>query len=317
MGQALLSGSALAAFLAGMVAFCAPCCAFVMLPTYLASVSGARRWRTVALTAVFVAGVATVVWPLTVGAAGLSQLIAANHETMFLIGGAMMLLVGIATLRGWMWHHAPSARGGDPSGVAGIYAMGVFSGAATACCAPVLAGAVAIAGVSGSWWVGAVLGGFYLFGLVSPLLLSAAGLERFRRRFRDPAVTLRMPGGRRLSTTVSRLAGAVMFVGLGGMLIALAVTGNARTAPGFQKSFGRWLDSVATQVTDVVPAGLGWAIVAVLAASVVLLGTWSLRRRSRNDNSDVHHIVSGPAATCCEKRSVEPPDPELQGATHR
>ena len=54
MGGALLTGSALAAFLAGMVAFFAPCCAFVMLPTYLASVTGASRWRTAALTGVFV-----------------------------------------------------------------------------------------------------------------------------------------------------------------------------------------------------------------------------------------------------------------------
>ncbi len=92
MGEALLGGSALAAFLAGMVAFFAPCCAFVMLPTYLANVTGASRWRTAVLTAVFIAGVATVVWPLTVGAAGLSQLIAADHETVFLVGGSMMVL---------------------------------------------------------------------------------------------------------------------------------------------------------------------------------------------------------------------------------
>ena len=57
MGEALLSGSALAAFLAGTVAFFAPCCEFVMLPTYLASVTGAHRWRTAGLTAIFVLGV--------------------------------------------------------------------------------------------------------------------------------------------------------------------------------------------------------------------------------------------------------------------
>src|SRR5665648_375424 len=176
MGETLLSGSALAAFLAGTVAFFAPCCAFVMLPTYLASVAGASRWRTAGLTALFIAGVATVVWPLTIGAAGRSQLVA----------------VGAATLSGWMWHHAPSVGGGDPSGLVGIYGMGVFAGAATACCAPVLAGAVVIAGVSGSWWAGALLGLFYLFGLVSPLLLSALGIGRLRGRLRDPALTLRL-----------------------------------------------------------------------------------------------------------------------------
>jgi cytochrome c-type biogenesis protein len=68
-----------------------------------------------------------------------------------------------------MWAQAPAVGGGDASGAVGIYLMGVYAGAATACCAPVLAGAVTIAGVSGSWWAGAVLGLVYLFGLVSPL----------------------------------------------------------------------------------------------------------------------------------------------------
>ena len=253
-----------------MVAVFAPCCAFVMLPTYMASVTGASRWRTGALTAVFVAGVATVVWPLTVGAAGLSQLLAANHETLFIAGGAMMIAVGIATLAGWMWSHSPAVGGGDPSGVVGIYSMGVFAGAATACCAPVLAGAVTIAGVSGSWWAGALLGLFYLFGLVTPLLVSAFGIGRLRERLRDPRLTLEL-AGRRLRTTLSRLVGGVAFVGLGALLIALALTGNARTAPDTQQDFGRWLSARANEISDAVPVGAGWMIVVALAAAVVVL----------------------------------------------
>lgn len=276
MGEALLAGSALAAFLAGMVAFFAPCCAFVMLPTYLASVTGASRWGTAALTAVFVAGVATIVWPLTVGAAGLSQLIAANHETMFVLGGAMMLLVGAATLAGWMWHQAPSAGGGDPSGVLGIYGMGLFAGAATACCAPVLAGAVAISGVSGSWRAGAVLGAFYLFGLITPLLLAAAGIGRLRGRLRDPAVAFSVLG-RELRASVSRLVGGLAFIALGGALIALALTGNARTAPDAQKDFGQWLNAGANDLNELIPAGGGWALMLLLSAGVIYLSARALR----------------------------------------
>lgn len=278
MGEALLSGSALAAFLAGTVAFFAPCCAFVMLPTYLASVTGASRWRTAALTGVFVLGVATVVWPLTVGAAGLSQVIAANHDTMFLLGGAMMLLVGAATLKGWMWHHAPSFGGGDPSGLLGIYLMGVFAGAATACCAPVLAGAVAIAGVSGSWWAGALLGLFYLFGLISPLLLSAAGIGKLRGRLRDPALTLGL-AGHRVRTTASRLVGGIGFMVLGGLLIVLAATGNARTSPSLQKSFGRWLTARADQLATAVPSLVGWVLMLALVLAVIALTVRALRHR--------------------------------------
>lgn len=309
MGEALLTGSALAAFLAGMVAFFAPCCAFVMLPTYLASVTGANRWRTAALTAVFVAGVATIVWPLTVGAAGLSQLIAANHETMFVLGGVMMLAVGAATLRGWMWHHAPSVGGGDPSGVLGIYGMGVFAGAATACCAPVLAGAVAIAGVSGSWWAGAVLGGFYLLGLVTPLLLSAAGIGKLRGRVRDPKVAFAMLG-RQVKTSVSRLVGGVTFIGLGALLITLAVTGNARRAPDAQKDFGQWLNVRATELNDLVPAGVGWVLMLALVAGIVYVSVRALRRP-----------VAAPVAVaplsshdCCEEPHTTHTS-ELEGVT--
>ena len=290
MGEALLTGSALAAFLAGMVAFFAPCCAFVMLPTYLASVTGANRWRTAVLTAVFVAGVATVVWPLTVGAAGLSQLIAANHETMFVLGGVMMLAVGAATLTGFMWSHAPSVGGGDPSGVVGIYGMGVFAGAATACCAPVLAGAVAIAGVSGSWWAGAVLGLFYLFGLVSPLLLSALGIGKLRGRIRDPRMRFTL-AGRRIRTTASRLVGGVTFLILGAGLIVLATTGNARSAPDAQQDFGRWLTALANDVSEAIPAGAGWALMLSVAAGVTYLSVRALRRHA--DDHQTSHDLEG------------------------
>ena len=307
MGETLLSGSALAAFLAGTVAFFAPCCAFVMLPTYLASVTGASRWRTAALTAVFIAGVATVVWPLTIGAAGLSQLIAANHETMFIAGGVVMLAAGTATLAGWMWRHAPSVGGGDPSGLVGIYLMGVFAGAATACCAPVLAGAVAIAGVSSSWWAGAVLGLFYLFGLVSPLLLSALGIGRVRERLRDPRLRLRV-AGHALETTVSRLAGGSMFVGLGTLLITLALTGNARNAPEAQEAFGRWLSARTTDIAGTVPSTLGWALVLGLTAVVAFVAMRGLRPPAPAAHGAQPRIET-PA--CSDDRPREP-----EGVTH-
>ena len=269
MGEALLAGSALAAFLAGLVAFFAPCCAMVMLPTYLAAATGSSRWKTAWLTLVFVAGVATIVWPLTIGAAGLASLIAAEHEALFIVGGLVMLAVGWATLTGWMFSGAPAIGGGsDRGGVLGVYVMGVFAGAATACCAPVLAGAVTIAGVSGSWGAGALLGGLYLFGLVTPLLLAGVGVQRLRGRVRDPRLTLQL-AGRQLRTTLARLVSAGMFFALGIGVIVLALTGQARTAPAAQEAFGRWLADLADELVAVVPTGAGWALVLGLLALVV------------------------------------------------
>ena len=42
MSELLMAGSLAAAFAAGMVAFFAPCCAGVMMPAYLAAISGGR-----------------------------------------------------------------------------------------------------------------------------------------------------------------------------------------------------------------------------------------------------------------------------------
>lgn len=57
----LMTGSAGVAVIAGMIAFFAPCCSGVMMPTYLAAISGHKPLRTAMLTAIYVAGVAVIV----------------------------------------------------------------------------------------------------------------------------------------------------------------------------------------------------------------------------------------------------------------
>ena len=276
MGEALLGGSAIAAFLAGIVAFFAPCCAGVMLPSYLATTVGAGR-RLVPVTGLYVAGVATVVWPLTIGAAGLASLINRYHAALFVAGAALMVVLGIATIRGWMWS-LPLPQAPTGTGAAGAYTLGVFSGAATACCAPVLAGAVAIAGVSASWWVGALMGGVYLLGMITPLIAAAAGIQRIRPRLRDPAVTIAV-AGRVLRTTRLRLAAGVTFLMVGALLMALVATGQADRAPGPQADVARWLDERASRLAEAMPLALGWVLVAGFAFFVIVA---ALRSRARH-----------------------------------
>lgn len=141
-----------------------------------------------------------------------------------------------------------------------------------------MAGAVAIAGVSASWWVGAVMGGVYLLGLITPLLATAAGVGRLRGRFTDPALTLRV-AGRSLETTRLRLAAAVTFVVLGGLMIALALSGQADTAPAFQAGFARWLDAKAAWLGAHTPMVAGWLL--VLGFALALLAV-VLRTRQRD-----------------------------------
>jgi hypothetical protein len=130
--------------------------------------------------------------------------------------------------------------------------------------------------VSGSWWAGAVLGLFYLFGLVSPLLLSAAGIGKLRGRLHDPKVSFTL-AGRRIRSSLSRLIGGLAFIVLGVWLIVVALSGNARNAPGFQKAFGRWLSQAASDLNSLIPAGVGWALMLATAMLVTYLGVRALR----------------------------------------
>ena len=268
MSQALLAGSAAAAFAAGLVAFFAPCCSGVMVPTYLAAVAGGSRWRVARLTALYVAGVAAVVWPITLGASAVSSVVGRWHAAFYLGGGLLMLLVAAALWRGTMVP-LPLPQPELSGSALSVFGLGAFSGAATACCAPVLAGAVALSAASGTLLGGFLLGGAYILGLVAPLLPMAFVVGRVRGRVRDPKLTVRL-GGYAKRTTVSRVAGSVVFAGFGLLFIVLALTGNAETAPGFQRTLAGWFGRLAARLDDL-PNAIAWPALAALALVLVYL----------------------------------------------
>lgn len=245
----LMAGSVAAAFAAGMVAFFAPCCAGVMMPAYLAAIGGGRRLRVVRLTAIYVAGVAVVVLPITLGAAALASYVSRWHPQLFTLGGLMMIGVAVALWRGTMLPidvPQPKLTGSALS----VFGLGVFSGAATACCAPVLAGAIALSATSGTIAGGLLLGAAYVAGMMFPLIPLALLYGNARRRVRDPIVTLRL-GERAKRIGLARLAGTAVFAGFGALFIVLALTGNSDTAPGFQKAMGSWMREVAVRVDGI------------------------------------------------------------------
>ncbi|RDI73659.1 Cytochrome C biogenesis protein transmembrane region [Gaiella occulta] len=249
MTDLLLAGSVAAAFAAGLVAFFAPCCSGVMLPTYLAAVSGGSRMRVARMSAIYVAGVSLVVLPITLGAAALASRISGWHPQLFVLGGVMMIGVAIALYRGSMLPLSvpqPQLTGSKLS----VFGLGAFSGAATACCAPVLAGAIALSATSASIPGGLLLGGAYILGLIAPLLPVAFAAGRLHGRIPDRRLTLRV-GSYAKRITASRLAGSAIFAVFGVLFIALALTGNAEAAPGFQRTLGEAMRSVGSRIDDI------------------------------------------------------------------
>ena len=273
-----LGGSLLAAFLAGAVALFAPCCIVFMFPSYLAAAVRNRRWRLVPLTLIFAAGLATVLVPVTLGIGFISRSLLQFHQQIYILGGILLLILAAVAAMGVNWT-LPMMRGAPDiqrTDSAGVYALGVFSGAASACCAPVLAGVVTLSAVAPNLAQGTAIGLAYVFGMVFPLLLMTVAWDRLglgdRAAFRGRDVTWSV-GGRTFHTNTLSLLSSALFVVMGVIVIAVAITG-ATVAPTFQEGFGRWLENLMAPVVrfmEPVPdavVGLGLVGVAVGAVAV-------------------------------------------------
>jgi cytochrome c biogenesis protein CcdA len=286
VGNLLTTGSVVAAFFAGGVALFAPCCIVFLAPSYLAVAVKNRRWRLLPLTFVFATGLALVLVPITLGMSLIAATIANYHAPLYYAGGALMLGLAALSLSGRMWSlpstlRAPDTTRGDS---ASFFALGVFSGIASSCCAPVLAGVMTLSALSGSPIGGLALGVAYVFGMVFPLFVMALVWDRARlgeRRFLQARpVRLRM-AGRVLATNTINVAVAIGFTVMGGFIIYLAGSGQMTGGPGFQVAIGRSLARVFRRLeswTAPVPEPL-LGVGLLTLAGVFVYATLTDRRR--------------------------------------
>ncbi len=288
MGDLLTTGSVLAAFLAGGVALFAPCCIVFLAPSYLAVAVKNRRWRLLPLTFVFALGLALVLVPITVGLSLVAGTIANYHQPLYYVGGALMLALAALSLSGRMlslpsFLRAPDTSAGDS---ASFFALGVFSGIASSCCAPVLAGVMTLSALAGSPFGGLLLGLAYTFGMTFPLFVMALLWDRFhlgeRRFLTARPVRLRL-GRRTLRTNTVNLAVAVGFAAMGFFVIYLAGSAQMTSGPGFQVAFGQqlaaafgWIQKASAPIPEAI---LG---VIVLALAMVFVYA-TLRPRPRGE----------------------------------
>ena len=256
MGSELLAtGSVLAAFFAGGVALFAPCCIVFLAPSYLAGAVKNARWRLLPLTFLFAAGLAVVLVPITLGVSMLAGAIAQYHAPLYWGGGVLMLALAGLALSGRMWSlpsfvRSPDTARGDS---ASFFALGVFSGIASSCCAPVLAGVMTLSALSGSTGGGLVLGLAYVFGMVFPLFLMALVWDRARlgeRRVLRPRVVRLRLNGRSLVATTSNLAVAAAFAVMGVFVIALAGREDMSGGTALQEAASRTLTRVFGGIQD-------------------------------------------------------------------
>ncbi len=274
MSAVLLLATVLVAFIAGIVALAMPCCFTVLLPSYMAK-SFATVTGRLGMTAIFGAGIATVLLPIAMGLSYVSTFITVNHPLLFVIGGFFMVALGLLTLWGMSllpaWNLGLDLKRRD---VPSVYALGVFGGVASSCCAPVLAGVLVLTVLSGTWLTSFVVALAYVVGMVFPLFLVATAWERKSDRepslLRGRLVHLRLFG---FETDLhsSKLIAGGLFIGMGAFTIGLGVVDRMLLTPGsdlfgiYQASLERALVTVFSDPVLAPLVGVGLAAALVYA----------------------------------------------------
>lgn len=292
MSHLLFSTALIASFLGGTVALLAPCCVSVMLPAYFAT-SFRRRTGLVGMTLVFASGVAVLVVPIALGATAVGAAVSGHHTLVFSAGGLMMVVGGLAVLGGWKPAlPMPGMRSAGAGGIGSVFALGAFSGVASVCCAPVLAGVVVLSGAAGSFLSAFAIAVTYVFGMVVPLFLLALLWDRrdwgSSRLLSTRTVTARL-GNRAWSRPFPTVASGVLLVAMGLLSIVVAITGPSMSTHGWQVSLSAWLQHAAAILTRNLGWFPGWVFgLLVLLALVVLIrsGARQLGRPTSGHSTD-------------------------------
>lgn len=156
-----------------------------------------------------------------------------------------------------------SIAGRGHNGATSTFFLGMASGVASSCCAPVMAGVVAMSALSGSW-VGA-LGLSYILGMVFPLLLFAIPAHRRGERRQRAPRRVHVLGTELL--WIDALSGS-MFVVFGALTALLGISGESTITPGPLANWDRFI----TQRVGDLAVNLGELLLALQAALIILVG---------------------------------------------
>lgn len=309
-------GSVLAAIIAGAIALFAPCCISVMLPAYFAS-SFQNRRLLVAMTFLFAAGIATIILPLALGASILQRLLISQHTIIYTVGGGLMLALAVYVLLGGQIHlPMPGRRAGGRTGILSVYSLGLFSGIASSCCAPVLAGVLALSSVASSFWLAFILGTAYVFGMVVPLFVIALLWDRYdwrsSRLFRPRSWTWRI-GGLTRTLTANTLATGLLLLLIGGSMVWIGLVYHSmppladwqiRLSEGLQHS-----GQTITNALSWIPNWLGLLLFLLLLGGLALLAFKQINTETGQSDTDLTtdgtDVSTATVSRAREKETIE------------
>ncbi len=269
------AASILAAFLSGAVAFFAPCCITFLLPAYFAFALKEKK-HILKMTLVFTLGLATILIPIGLGLAGLGQLATQFHTQIFIAGGLFMLLLGILTLAGrsMAMPFKPKTPSMEKMDAITVYQLGLFSGFASSCCLPVLAGVLTLSLISASFIQAFFLGWAYVLGMVIPLVALALLWDKHKFAeiplIKGKTFNLRFLGKNIELHSTSLLAGTILTI-IGAFTLIAAFTNKITAVTSEQIAFAMWLQSLQGKVLQAAKIIPDWIFLVLLLITTLYL----------------------------------------------
>ncbi|MFH1769656.1 MAG: cytochrome c biogenesis CcdA family protein [Parcubacteria group bacterium] len=314
----IFSASIIAAFLAGMVALFAPCCITVLLPSYLASAFQEKK-NIFRMTLLFFLGIAVILVPIGLGAAGFARIFRDFHKEMYIFGGLLMVVFAVLAVSGKGLSIIPMPKRLTPrmdgANSKSVFLLGMFSGAATSCCAPVLAGAVTLAVISGTFWKALIVTFAYVFGMTFPLFITAYVYDKYKiensRLIKGKLFEMNLGSKKFYVHSTNILSGAIFLV-MGIILLIMAFSGNTFWAPSFQVGIGEklntWSQIVFEQIS-VIPESI-WGIVIIGVFFYFVYKAYSRAKLARKENgtknnrgeNDRAGTDGSESGDCCSKK---------------
>ncbi|MBI2661019.1 hypothetical protein HYX09_01990 [Candidatus Woesearchaeota archaeon] len=287
--EILIAASLISAFIAGIAALFAPCCITILLPAYLGSIFR-QKHKVILMTFIFFLGLLTVFLPLGLGMAWLGQTLSQYHDTIFIIGGIFLALLGTLILLGIHFSLPFSVYPTTKIvGASSVFVLGIFSAFATLCCAPVLAGALALSVLPGSVLWGGIYSVTYVLGMVAPLFVIAYFIDKTnmvqKLNFFKKPISYSIFSKKVELRFVDVLAGAT-FLLMGALILYLAKAGRlAMQGSAYQTAVNIYMANITNSINTSIlkiPAIL-WAFAIVALAA---LAAWILIKKTKKSDAE-------------------------------
>ncbi|MEV0945405.1 cytochrome c biogenesis CcdA family protein [Rhodococcus sp. NPDC049939] len=277
----------LGAFFGGLLSLVSPCSA-LLLPSFFAyAFDGVGRLAM--RTAVFYAGLATVLMPLGAGVGLMGSALTEHRTVTTLISGTVLIVLGLFAILGKGFAFAPAQRASKSIGISGsvsVYALGAVYGFAGFCSGPLLGSVLTVAIVGGAAGYGAVLMGIYALGMAVPLFILALLWDRFdlgrRSWLRGRAIRLGP-----LTVHSTSLISGLLFIAIGVLFLVTEGTANLGAVMSVDEQFSLQVAAaeLARKFSDL-SVLLAVVLVALAVVSIRLFRRMRADSRSRSVATD-------------------------------